>query len=130
MAPGVWMNGNANVCWVWELTSSSRTFAMAMCCWIASWESNAATRMSDLPSLLDLKKLKVYPLAERRSLSQVENVLVEPSGNPAPAGEAVRPIIQDCARHILAARNRRATVMLIYGAHFVKNGGQLLLNQL
>jgi hypothetical protein len=86
--------------------------------------------MSDLPSPLDLKKLRVYPLAERRSLSRVENVLVEPSDPPATGGEAVIPIIQDCARHILAARQRHATVLAIYGAHLVKNGGQLLLNQM
>src|SRR5205823_7244357 len=31
---------------------------------------------------------------------------------------------------ITAARDRQAAVMLIYGAHLIKNGGQLLLNQM
>jgi hypothetical protein len=38
--------------------------------------------------------------------------------------------VAHCARAIRAARERRASVMLIYGAHLIKNGGQLLLNQL
>src|SRR6185295_2106125 len=84
-----------------------------------------AISMSDLPSPLDLKKLKVYPLADRRSLSRVENVLVEPSDPPAALSDAVRPILQDCARQVRAARKRQATVLLIYGAHLIKNGGQL-----
>jgi hypothetical protein len=86
--------------------------------------------MSDLPSPLDLTRLKVLPLAERKSLSRIEEVLVEPSADPAPCRDSVATIIGDCAGKIREARRRNATVLLIYGAHLIKNGGQLLLNQL
>jgi hypothetical protein len=76
---------------------------------------------------LDLRKLKVCPLAERASLSQVEEVLVEPSADPPPCAEPVAKIIENCACRIKSALARRSGVMLIYGAHLIKNGGQLLL---
>lgn len=79
---------------------------------------------------LDLSKVKVYPLGERRSLSRVEEVLVEPSNDPAPCPAGVEPHVDRCAAEMAAARRRGASIMLIYGAHLVKNGGQLLLNQL
>jgi hypothetical protein len=79
---------------------------------------------------LDLKRLKVYPLAERRSESRLEDILVEPAESPRPCPEAVRKLIHDCAQQIKTALNRKASVMLIYGAHLIKNGGQLLLNQM
>ena len=86
--------------------------------------------MSDFPQPLDLKRLKVYPLGQRQSMSQVEKILVEPSAAPAPCEATNTDIIRACAQRINAARARRAGVMLIYGAHLIKNGGQLLLNQL
>jgi hypothetical protein len=79
---------------------------------------------------IDLTKLKVYPLATRNSLSEVEELLVEPANDAPACTEENRRIIDDCAASIRAARKRGAAVMLIYGAHLVKNGGQLLLNHL
>src|SRR5439155_10814396 len=38
--------------------------------------------------------------------------------------------IDGCAQQIKTALDRKASVMLIYGAHLIKNGGQLLLNQM
>ena len=86
--------------------------------------------MSNFPSPLDLRKLKVYPLAARASQSRVEEILVEPADTPPPCSENAAGIIRDCAQKITAARDRQAAVMLIYGAHLIKNGGQLLLNQM
>ncbi len=40
------------------------------------------------PLPLDLSKLKVFPLAERRSLTQVEAILVDPDTHPAPLSDA------------------------------------------
>ncbi|HVY68432.1 MAG TPA: hypothetical protein VHH73_00795 [Verrucomicrobiae bacterium] len=79
---------------------------------------------------IDLKKLRVFPLATRNSLSEVEELLVEPSADAPECPPEQRRIIEECARKIKAARERGATVMVIYGAHLVKNGGQLLLNHL
>lgn len=82
------------------------------------------------PAPLDLTRLKVLPLAARRSLSRLEEVLVEPAHDPPPCPEAVAGLIAEAAERIRAARRRGASVLLIYGAHLIKNGGQLLLTQL
>ena len=86
--------------------------------------------MASYPEPLDLTRLKVYPLAERKSLSRLEEVLVEPTEAPPACPAAVSSDVRECAKRIEAARKRGAGVMLIYGAHLVKNGGQLLLNRL
>ncbi len=86
--------------------------------------------MTNLPSPLDLKRLKVFPLAERRSESRLEDILVEPAEAPRPCPESVMKAIHGCAQQIKTALDRKASVMLIYGAHLIKNGGQLLLTQM
>jgi len=79
------------------------------------------------PEPIDLKKVKVYPLATRDSLSSIEKILVSPE-RPAPECEpAMRKEIQECARKIGLARKRGASVMLIYGAHLIKNGALQLV---
>jgi hypothetical protein len=79
---------------------------------------------------LDPARLRVLPLADRRSLSRIEEILVEPADAPTPAPGPVSDAVGECAGRIIAARARGAGVMLIYGAHLIKNGGQLLLNQM
>lgn len=86
--------------------------------------------MAKYPEPLDWKRLKVYPLAARESMSRVEDVLVEPANDPPAVDESLRKRIVQCAEQIRAAVNGGASVMLIYGAHLIKNGGQLLLNRL
>ena len=86
--------------------------------------------MAGQSAALDLGRLRVYPLAERRSLSRIEEILVEPAHAPGPCPAEVESQINECADAIRSARERRAAVLLIYGAHLVKNGGQLLLRQL
>ncbi len=85
--------------------------------------------MEPMP-LLDLTRLKVFPLAERKSLERLEDILVEPAESPAPISEAVGRQVVEAADRIAEARRRGAGVMLIYGAHLIKNGGQLLLIRL
>ena len=82
------------------------------------------------PKPLDLKSLKVYPLASRQSMSQVEEILVEPSNDPPPISDALQKSIRLCAAQIKSAIQGGSGVMLIYGAHLIKNGGQLLLNHI
>lgn len=78
--------------------------------------------MNEFPSPLELNKVKVYPLAQRKSLSAIETLLVEPGLPTAPVPAGVSPQIHDCVEKIRHARKRGASVMLIYGAHLVKNG--------
>lgn len=86
--------------------------------------------MSPLPEPLDLRRLKVYPLAQRRSLSSIEKILVDPAKTPLPCPPAVESAVRDCAAKIQAARKRGASVILMYGAHLVKNGAQRIVNTL
>lgn len=85
--------------------------------------------LTPLPPL-DLSRIRVFPLAQRHSLSTVDEVLVEPTTAPPAISEFNAAIIERCARDIKTALERGSSVMLIYGAHLVKNGGQLLLGQL
>lgn len=78
--------------------------------------------MSDYPAPLDLTKVKVYPLVERHSLSSLEKILIDPAQPAPPCPAELEAPLTDCATKIRAARNRGASVMLLYGAHLVKNG--------
>jgi len=82
------------------------------------------------PQPLDLRRLKVLPLAQRRSLTRVEDILVEPSKAPAPLPQDAAEAVRTCARDVRAARQRGAAVLLIYGAHLLRNGAALLLDRL
>ncbi len=82
------------------------------------------------PPPLELEKVRVYPLRERKHLLRLKEILVEPADPPQPPPSSVAQWIDECAHRILEARSRGAGVILIYGAHLIKNGGQLLLNRL
>jgi hypothetical protein len=87
--------------------------------------------MSQFPEPLELKQLKVFPLASRQSLSAIEEILIEPnSPAPPPPNDFVRERVEHCARRIKAARARGASVMFLYGAHLVKNGAAALVDAL
>src|ERR1041384_6448887 len=79
---------------------------------------------------LDLAKLKVYPLSERRSLSALESLLIDPAQSPSPSDARATEAIVSCAARIAAARKRGASVILMYGAHLVKNGALAIVNRL
>jgi hypothetical protein len=74
------------------------------------------------PEPIDLKKVKVFPLAQRESLSPIDKILVRPEQAPARCSPEIGKAIQECATKIRSARERRASVMLLYGAHLIKNG--------
>lgn len=80
--------------------------------------------------LPDLQKLKVLPLAERRSLTRVEDILVSPDANPPALNEIANAAVESCARAIALARKRGAGVLLMYGAHLLRNGAALILEQM
>ena len=86
--------------------------------------------MRPFPEPLDLSKLKVFPLAERVSMATIEETIV-PIGRPlTPCSEVNTKLIRHAAAQIRTARTRGASVMLIYGAHLLKNGGHLILDRL
>jgi hypothetical protein len=86
--------------------------------------------MNDYPEPLDLRNVKVYPLAQRRSLSTLEKILIQPAEPPHPCDKGSQANLEDCARCIKAARVRNASVLLMYGAHLIKNGAMGIVNRL
>lgn len=80
---------------------------------------------------LDLSQLQVYPLAQRDSLTRVEEILVPPDAPSRPLRDPAQvAVIAECAAKIKTARDNGRSVMLIYGAHLLRNGAALLLDQL
>jgi hypothetical protein len=86
--------------------------------------------MKDYPEPLDLRKVKVYPLAQRRSLSTLDKILIRPEATPRPGNDETQKAIAECARAIKAAWSRNASVILMYGAHLIKNGAMAIVNRL
>jgi hypothetical protein len=78
--------------------------------------------VKNFPESIDLAKLRVFPLAERKSLSSIDKLLVDPNRHPQTCASEMQQTISDCARRIVAARERAASVILMYGAHLIKNG--------
>src|SRR3982751_4243010 len=83
-----------------------------------------------IPQPLDLKKLRVYPLRERKSMSRIEDILIDPNTPPPVLPDWLATRVKLCAARILEARARNASVMFLYGAHLVKNGGSALVEKL
>ena len=86
--------------------------------------------MKPYPARLDLKKVRVYPLNQRDSLSFIDKMLVPVEAPLRPIDPEVRKAIQECARQTHAARTKGASVILMYGAHLIKNGAMPLVNLL
>src|SRR5206468_513082 len=49
-------------------------------------------------------------------------ILIDPDAPPSPCSEAAASRIAECASRIVEARRRGAAVVLIYGAHLLRNG--------
>ncbi len=84
--------------------------------------------MSKTP--LNLAQLKVFPLAQRKSEARLRDILIAPESEPPACSEAVGAEIQRCAEEVRRARDRGASVMVIYGAHLIKNGAAQILIRL
>ena len=79
---------------------------------------------------LDFRRLRVFPLANRTSLTRAEDILIDPDSEPKPCSEQNAVLIAACADRIRAARARGASVMLIYGAHLLRNGTARILERM
>ncbi len=82
------------------------------------------------PPPIDLKRLRVYPLATRRSLTRIEDTLLAPDSLPSPLADQVVREIAKCAEHIRAAKSKGAAILLIYGAHLLRNGAASILDRM
>ena len=79
---------------------------------------------------LDLGRLRVLPLAERRSLTRADEILIDPDTSPPPCSERIAAVVRECSARLRAARDRKASVMLIYGAHLLRNGAAKILERM
>jgi hypothetical protein len=79
---------------------------------------------------LDLSKLRVFPLAERKSLTRADDILIDPESAPAKPTERIAALVHECADKIRAARKNGATILLIYGAHLLRNGTARILERM
>src|SRR5580693_460 len=82
------------------------------------------------PKPLDLKRIKVYPLKDRASESGLIEILIDPDSKPPVLRPLLETAVRECAKAIAGAHKRQAGVMLLYGAHLIKNGGQRIMNRL
>ena len=62
--------------------------------------------------------------------SALNQILVDPGRPPRACDAAALATIQECAANIAAARQRGASVILMYGAHLIKNGAMGIVNRL
>jgi hypothetical protein len=82
--------------------------------------------MTTYPEPLDLRRIKVFPLETRQSLSRAEDLVRDPLKSTGALAPAAQEAVEECARRI-QARPLGASVLLIYGAHLVKNGAQQIV---
>lgn len=79
---------------------------------------------------LDLSRLRVQPLAERRSLTAADEILLDPEAPPAFLDEPAARQAEEAAERIRSARERGAGVLVIYGAHLLRNGAARIIDRL
>lgn len=78
----------------------------------------------------DLTRIRPRPLAERESLLRVEDILLDPDAEPSGLDEDGARAIAECAERVAAARDRGASVILMYGAHLLRNGAARIVTEL
>jgi hypothetical protein len=87
-------------------------------------------KIPNYPEPFPLERINVFPLTSRKSLTTVEQILIPPDSTPAVLPPSQIEIIREAAKKIIAAREKNATVMLIYGAHLLRNGAALILDRM
>lgn len=70
------------------------------------------------------------PLAARKSLTKLDGILTNPNETPPRLPNQVQCHIQDCAGRIREAKINNAAVILIFGAHLIKNGAAPIITEL
>ncbi len=79
---------------------------------------------------IDLRGLRVFPLPSRTSLSTLEDIRLDPDSVPPALPEAAAGNVRAAAQAVRRARERQASVMLIYGAHLLRNGAAPIVDRL
>jgi hypothetical protein len=82
------------------------------------------------PAPLDLSRLRTQPLENRRTLTRLEDLLIDPASAPAAVSELAEVAVAEAAVRIRKAREREASVILMYGAHLIRNGAARIVSEL
>lgn len=86
--------------------------------------------MNSTSQAIDLNRLRVFPLIRRCSLTRAQDILIAPETQPKALPEYLLASVAECASAVRAARARGRSVILIYGAHLLRNGAAPLLDRL
>jgi hypothetical protein len=78
---------------------------------------------------IDPTRIRTRPLAQRNSLLRLDEINLDPDAQPPQVGR-LRAAIAELADRVIRARQAGAPVVLVYGAHLVKNGCVPLVNRL
>lgn len=73
-------------------------------------------------SRLDRRKLRIYPLRERKNSLRIAEIAITAEQAAPRLSEKAQSQVVETARRILAARADGRPVVLTYGAHLIKNG--------
>ena len=79
---------------------------------------------------LDLTRLRTLPLADRRSLTGALDILVPLDAPLRDVAAPVSTAVDLAAERVRTARAKDAQVILMYGAHLLRNGAALLVTDL
>lgn len=79
---------------------------------------------------IDLDRLQVFPLSKREHLTTADGILVAPDSVPKAPSELNSERIRSAAKKIREAKQRGASIMLIYGAHLLRNGAAQILERM
>lgn len=71
---------------------------------------------------LNTSTLRMRPLSERKNLLDIRSTAISPNQTPAPLDKHEHTQVRRLAQRIIAARESGSAVMLVYGAHLIKNG--------
>lgn len=78
----------------------------------------------------DHNRVNVFPLRERKSLTQVEEIIIDPSAPTPPFPEGYTDQLDQCVSAVKTALKRKRSILLFYGAHLLRNGAALILEQM
>ena len=66
------------------------------------WVSRTKEQPRVIVKSLDLSKLRILPLAARRSLTRADEILIDPDAMPPPCPDRVSPMVEGAAAAIRA----------------------------
>ncbi len=77
----------------------------------------------------DRTQLKFLPLSERKSKSSIEKIAIDPDSKPLPIN-GHDEIIDKITDAMVQAKQKKASIIISFGAHLIKNGLGLVLRRL